>query len=184
MSTLIDDLLVYSHVNRDASIAEPVDLNQVMLSVLEDLELSVEQKGAKVEVGPLPSIVGHSRQLQQLFENLIGNSLKYSKEGVTPNIQITASVVKGFDTGAPAAAVHANHMYHKIQIQDNGIGFQQADAERIFTVFTRLHGNVDYRGTGIGLSIAHRVVQNHGGYIWAESEPGRGSLFNVLLPVR
>lgn len=182
MSTLIDDLLVYSHVNRDVSIVEPVDLNQVILLVLDDLELSIEQMDAKVDVGLLPTIMGRSRQLQQLFENLIGNSLKYSKESVTPNIQISARLVKGTDIGTPAAAVHANTMYHKIQVQDNGIGFQQADAERIFTVFTRLHGNNEYRGTGVGLSIAHRVVQNHGGYIWAESEPGKGSLFTMLFP--
>jgi PAS domain S-box-containing protein len=183
MTTLIDDLLVYSHVNRGVSSVETVNLNHVLSCVLDDLELHIEEKGAKMEVGPLPTIVGRPRQLQQLFENLIGNALKYSKEGTVPEIHLTARLVKGIDTGAPAAAINEDRMYHFIQVRDNGIGFRQADAERIFTVFTRLHGNAEgYRGSGIGLSIAQKVVQNHGGYIWAESSLGEGAIFNILLP--
>jgi signal transduction histidine kinase len=183
MNTLIDDLLVYSHVTRGASTVETVDLNQMLSFVLDDLELHIEQIGATVKVDPMPTIMGRPRQLQQLFENLIGNALKYSREGVAPLILITTGVLKGRDAGAPAAAVSADKDYHLIQVQDNGIGFEQKDAERIFTVFTRLHGNKEYRGTGVGLSIAQKVVQNHGGYIWAESKPGEGTIFKVLLPV-
>jgi len=182
MTTLIDDLLIYSHVNRGITSVETLDLNQVLSFVLDDLELHIEQKGAQVEIAPLPTIVGRPRQLQQLFENLIGNALKYSRKDVPPVVQITTHLVKGKDTGAPAAAINADRMYHLIQVQDNGIGFDQIDAERIFTVFTRLHGNTEYRGTGIGLSIAQRVVQNHGGYIWAESTAGRGATFQILFP--
>jgi signal transduction histidine kinase len=180
---LIDDLLLYSHVNRGLSVIEMVNLNEVLRFVLDDLELQIEQKAATVQVGPLPTINGRARQLQQLFENLIGNALKYSKEDVPPVVQITCVLSKGSKTGIPAAVLDGDRTYHLIAVRDNGIGFAQEDAERIFTVFTRLHGNTEYRGTGVGLSIVQKVVQNHGGYIWAESTPGKGATFKILLPV-
>jgi PAS domain S-box-containing protein len=183
MNTLIDDLLLYSHVNRGLSVIEMVDLSEVLYFVLDDLELHIEQKGATIEVGPLPTINGRARQLQQLFENLIGNALKYSREGVPPVVQITSTLSKGSKTGIPAAVLDGDRTYHLIEVRDNGIGFAQEDAERIFTVFTRLHGNTEYKGTGVGLSIAQKVVQNHGGYIWAESKSGKGATFKILLPV-
>lgn len=184
MSTLIDDLLVYSHVNRGVSSVDTVDLDQMLSFVLDDLELHIEQKGARVEVGSLPTIQGRPRQLQQLFENLIGNALKYSKEDITPEIRVTFRLVKGDEArDVPAASINSSRMYHLITVQDNGIGFHQEDAERIFNVFTRLHGNSEYKGTGVGLSIAQKVVQNHGGYIWADGIPGEGATFNILLPV-
>ncbi|HYH15704.1 MAG TPA: ATP-binding protein [Flavisolibacter sp.] len=183
MTTLIDDLLLYSHVNRGVSIMETVDLNQMLSFVMDDLELQIEEKGARVTAGHLPTTQGRPRQLQQLFENLIGNALKYSKPDVAPIITVTASVVKGSDTSLALSAEEANKPFHLIEVQDNGIGFEQADAERIFNVFTRLHGNTEYRGTGVGLSIVQKVVENHGGYIWAEGLPGQGATFKMLLPV-
>jgi light-regulated signal transduction histidine kinase (bacteriophytochrome) len=180
MGSLIDDLLVYSHVNRGLSSIETVDLNQVLSFVLDDLELHIEQKGARVDVASLPTFKGHTRQLQQLFENLIGNALKYSKPDETPRIKISSRTVIGEDVTVPV--VEKEKEFHLIQVCDNGIGFAQEDAERIFNVFTRLHGNAEYRGTGVGLSIAQKVVQNHHGYIWAESIPGEGATFYVLLP--
>jgi light-regulated signal transduction histidine kinase (bacteriophytochrome) len=182
MTSLIDDLLLYSHVSRGMSSAEIVDLNQTLAFVLDDLELHIEEKGAKIEVSALPTIRGHQRQLQQLFENLIGNALKYSKPGAAPLVSITSRLVTGGDIAPQNAAISKTKAYHFIQVRDNGIGFDQQDAERIFNVFTRLHGSNEYRGTGVGLSIALKVVQNHQGCIWAESKPDEGATFKILLP--
>jgi PAS domain S-box-containing protein len=182
MVTLIDDLLVYSHVTRGVSSIETVDLNQMLFFVLDDLELHIEELGASVEIGSLPTINGRPRQLQQLFENLIGNALKYSKQGVAPVVHITSRMIKGAERGVHSIAINKDKQYHLIEVRDNGIGFPQEDAERIFNVFTRLHGNSEYRGTGVGLSIVQKVVDNHHGYIWAESTPGEGATFRILLP--
>jgi PAS domain S-box-containing protein len=183
MNTLIDDLLMYSHVSRGAATAEVIDLNQKVRLVLEDLELEVEEKQARITVDPLPSIEGHRRQLQQLFQNLIGNAIKYARQDQPPKVHITAKIVQGADYMQHVAPEKRDQSFHLIEVADNGIGFKQEDAERIFKVFTRLHGNTQYKGTGVGLSIARKVVENHGGYIWAEGKPGEGSTFKVLLPV-
>ncbi len=182
MSTLIDDLLLYSHVNRGRSTVDTVDLNQMLSFVLDDLELHIEEKGATIDIGSLPTIQGRPRQLQQLFENLIANALKYSKVGVAPEVHVLSRLISGGEASISSPSVNTDKMYHLIEVVDNGIGFEQADAERIFNVFTRLHGNTEYRGTGVGLSIAQKIVENHGGYIRAKSKPGEGSTFSVLLP--
>ena len=183
MASLIDDLLLYSHVSRGIHSNERVDLNQTLSYVLDDLELHIEEKGARVKAGTLPAIKGHPRQLQQLFENLIANALKYAKPDQAPQVEITARLVNGKDTGLPLGAAEESKQYHLVEVRDNGIGFGSEDAERIFNVFTRLHGNSEYKGTGVGLSIARKVAENHGGHIWAESVPGEGAAFKVLLPV-
>jgi light-regulated signal transduction histidine kinase (bacteriophytochrome) len=182
MNTLIDDLLMYSHVSQGAVKDEMVDLNQKVKLVLEDLEVEVEESKAIISVEPLPTIKGHRRQLQQLFQNLISNAVKYSRPGLLPQVWISARIVNGNDPAISTAQVNGEKHYHLIQVKDNGIGFEQEDAERIFTVFTRLHGNAEYKGTGVGLSIARKVAENHGGYLWAESRPGEGATFKVLLP--
>lgn len=182
MKLLIDDLLAYSHVSKGVPDMEEIDLNKKVRLVLEDLELEVQQKSAVVNVGPLPQVLGHRRQIQQLFQNLIGNALKYSKPGVPPEITIEASTGKGGDVMLGLSQEDSDKNFHIIRVKDNGVGFEQKDAERIFNMFTRLHGSTEYRGTGVGLSIARKVVENHHGYITAESEPGKGATFTVLLP--
>lgn len=182
MSTLIDDLLTYSHISKGVSHLETIDLNKKLEQVIQDLELEIEERGAKIEADPLPVIHGHRRQIQQLFQNLLGNSLKYSKPGIAPEVKIRTRIVSGAETPKPLTADEAKKQFHLIEVVDNGIGFEQKDADRIFNVFTRLHGNTEYRGTGVGLSIARKVAENHGGYIWAQSEPGKGSTFRILLP--
>jgi signal transduction histidine kinase len=183
MSTLIDDLLLYSEVSQKTALAETVDMNQVMDQVLSDLDLQVEQKGATIKVDQLFTFTGHRRQLQQAFYNLIGNALKYSRPDVTPVITIKCAIIKGSETGLQLLAEEQAKNYYQITVKDNGIGFEQADAERIFNVFTRLHGMAEYKGTGVGLSIVRKVVENHNGYIWAESQPDQGATFYILLPV-
>lgn len=182
MNTLIDDLLSYSHVSHGTSAIEQIDLNQEVLMVLEDLEVEIQEKKAEIKLDPLPVIQGNHQQIQQLFQNLIGNALKYCKPGTPPNISIGAKVVKGLETPLPLSLDDQQKQFHFIEVRDNGIGFEQQDAERIFNVFTRLHGNAEYKGTGVGLSIVRKVVQNHKGYIWAEGKPNEGAAFKMLFP--
>jgi signal transduction histidine kinase len=182
MGTLIEDLLSFYQVNRGITVTDEVDLDEVVQQVVQDLDLEIEEKEATIRVDRLPRIRGHKRQLQQLFLNLLGNALKYSKPGLAPQVRIGCRLLAGRETGLLLGPDEQQGQFHALEIRDNGIGFEQKDAERIFNVFTRLHSNEDYRGTGIGLSIARKVVENHKGYIRAESEPGVGTAFLVLLP--
>jgi PAS domain S-box-containing protein len=183
MRTLIDDLLTYSRVSRGAFERSEVDLNQKLQLVLGDLELQVQEKNAQIHTVDLPIVKGNSRQLQQMFHNILSNSLKYSKEDESASIDIFYEKVKGMEVRPEFSIEEGNRLFHLIIIRDNGIGFKQNDAERIFNVFTRLHGASEYKGTGVGLSIARKVVENHNGYIWAESEPAKGAAFKILIPV-
>jgi light-regulated signal transduction histidine kinase (bacteriophytochrome) len=172
MRNLIDDLLLYSHVSQRPHETESIDLAQKVQNVLEDLELDIEEKKAQINIEKLPIVNGYRRQLQQLFQNLISNSLKYSKKDVPPRIDITASNI-----------IENQKPYHLIAVKDNGIGFAPEYAEKIFQMFTRLHGKAEYSGTGVGLSIVKKVVENHNGYIRVKSKPGEGSTFEIYLPV-
>jgi hypothetical protein len=182
MSSLIDDLLQYSHISREALLEDQIDLNEKVRLVLVDLDMEIEDKGAVITVEPLPVIKGHRRQMQQLFQNLVGNALKYARPGVAPEVRIRSRRVDGDDLSLPPDRRPGSGSYHLIEVQDNGIGFDQSDADRIFNVFTRLHGLAEYKGTGVGLSIVRKVVENHGGEIWAESSPSNGATFRLLLP--
>lgn len=183
MGALVDDLLTYSAVSQRLQALHDVDLDQLLQVILDDLELEIEERGAKVFMSNLATIKGHQRQLQQLFQNLVGNALKYSKPGVAPEIIIRCQTRLGQETGLLLSPEELNRTFYTIEVSDNGIGFEQKDADRIFNVFQRLHGNSEYRGTGVGLAIARRVAQNHGGYINAESTPGEGATFRVYLPM-
>ena len=181
MGALIDDLLLYSHISQRPVEMEEVDLEQKLSKVLEDLELDIQEKNAIISIGALPKVKGYRRQLQQLFQNLVGNALKYSKPGVAPLITVHASIVPGDE---PSIGQNGSRTkYHLIEVTDNGIGFDPAESERIFQMFQRLHGNAEYRGTGVGLSIVKKVAENHNGKIEAEGRPGEGATFKVYLPV-
>jgi signal transduction histidine kinase len=184
MRLLIDDLLQYSLVNHRHAEIEEVDLNRKLTLVLEDLEVQVQEKQAQIKVGALPIVKGYRRQLQQMFQNLISNALKYNKPGEVPVISISSRKVSGVDSGLNVPSGLWNDQFYLIEVSDNGIGFDQNDADRIFNMFTRLHGKYEYSGTGVGLSIVKKVVENHNGYIKAVSEPGKGATFSILLPVR
>jgi light-regulated signal transduction histidine kinase (bacteriophytochrome) len=183
MHSLIDDLLSYSEVSVRPRAFEDVDINALIKLVLTDLDLEIEHKNATVEVDQLFTMKGHQRQLQQVFQNLIGNALKYNKPDVPPVISIQCAKVAGRQLAGKGGRTDLQDAYHVISIKDNGIGFDQKDAERIFNVFTRLHGNAEYKGTGIGLSIVRKVIDNHNGFIYAESEAGQGATFHVCFPV-
>ncbi|WP_226998829.1 PAS domain-containing sensor histidine kinase [Flavisolibacter tropicus] len=178
MNSLIDDLLLYSHVSQRPHEKKTIDLNEKMKRLLEDLELDIAEKAAVITIGELPVIQGHPRQLQQLFQNLLTNALKYSRADVAPHIEITAKLVSG-----TRHDLLPDKRYHLIIVSDNGIGFEQEQAEKIFQMFHRLHGKTEYEGTGVGLAIARKVAENHGGKLTAQSEPGKGAIFNLYLPV-
>ena len=186
MGLLVDDLLDYSHLNHVPKETEHINLSEKLSRILSDLELLITEKRATINMGPLPTVRGHRRQLQQLFQNLLTNALKYSRLGVPPYITITADSITANELPGYLQTNFLqqaeNQTFHRIQVTDNGIGFHPDDAEKIFNVFTRLHGKDSYAGTGIGLSIAKKVVENHAGYIYASAQPGEGATFTVLLP--
>ena len=182
MQLLVDDLLEFSHVSKQPQELEEVDLHQKVQRVLADLELAIEEKQARLSVEVLPTVKGNRRQLQQLFQNLIGNALKYSKPGVAPQIRISSKKVKGAESGIEVKPEDQHKSFYLFTVQDNGIGFEQQYADKIFNIFTRLHGRSEYSGTGVGLAIVLKVVQHHKGYVVAEGQPDVGATFKVLLP--
>jgi PAS domain S-box-containing protein len=182
MQSLIENLLEYSHASKGSQVFGETNLDDVVAAVLEDLELLIQQKKAEVTVEKLQTLTGNKRQLQQLFQNLISNALKYCNADVSPRINITSAMTTGKASGKELPPDFDERSFHQIKVADNGIGFDQKDAEKIFKVFTRLHSSDLYTGTGIGLSIVWKVVESHNGFIWAESTPGVGSTFNILLP--
>ena len=183
MRLLVDDLLEYSQVSLFKSIPEAIDLNKKLAMVLADVDLEMEEKQAIINIATLPTISGHSRQLQQLFQNIISNALKYSKTDRQPVIHISADQVKGHEISQQMNAGDEQKDFYKIEITDNGIGFEQKYADKIFRVFQRLHTRTDYPGSGIGLSIVKKVIENHHGYITVMSQPDVGSVFSIYLPV-
>ena len=143
----------------------------------------LKKKNATIKVDELCTINGFHRQMQQVFQNLIVNALKYSRPEVSPVISISCKKIAGNEIDVNIPSDESRKFFYAISIEDNGIGFEQQDAERIFNVFTRLHTNTEYRGSGIGLSIVRKIIDNHQGYIKAKSIKGKGSVFTVYLPV-
>jgi signal transduction histidine kinase len=164
--TLIRDLLEYSRAGRGELLNEPVAMAEVAAEALEMLAGPIDQAAADVNVEALPVILGDPRKLRQVFLNLIGNALKFAED--VPVVRVSAEV-------QGATAIFA--------VTDNGIGMDPGQAERIFQPFHRLHGEDEYPGTGIGLAVCERIVEQHGGRIWAQSAPGQGSTFRFTLPV-
>ena len=183
MRALIDDLLTYSNTTLGVTGFGEVVLTDIVKDVLDDMEATLIEKGADVKLGELPNVRGDQRQLRQLLQNLISNGLKYHKKEQAPEVIISAQTVDGKAVDGNIPQEFRKNKYHLIEVKDNGIGFDPDDAERIFRLFQRLHGKAEYEGTGVGLAIAQKVVENHHGYIWAEGEPGAGASFKVLLPV-
>jgi len=173
MSLLIRDLLTYSRLNGLRPNLQRVDLNVLLREILGDLEITIQDKQARIDITPLPTIPGDPLQLRQLFQNLLSNALKFVRPGVPVSVRIAAHPTRLPATDQPGVA---------IAIADNGIGFKPADASQIFELFRRLHGRTTYQGTGIGLAICRQVVENHGGTIRAEGRPGEGATFTVYLP--
>lgn len=175
MQNLIDDLLTFSRTNATPQELEKTDLNKLTKNIKNDLKESLDEKKAILQIDILPTVNVIPFQFKQLIENLILNSLKYHKPGIPPVIKIFSkkTTFPGGETGKT---------YHQISIMDNGIGFEQEYASKIFELFQRLHGKHEYPGTGLGLAICKKIVQNHNGIIQAEGKPGQGATFSIFLP--
>ncbi len=171
MQTLINDLLEFSRVVTRARPFVPVEIGQVVKEVLGDLEVLIESKGAVVDVGPMPTISADPTQMRQVFQNLLANAMKFQGEGAVAQVVIRAE-----------SASCGGRPGWRITVRDNGIGFEQHHAERIFAPFQRLHGRSEFGGSGIGLAIVRRIVERHGGTITAQSAPGQGATFIILIP--
>jgi two-component system sensor kinase FixL len=181
MQALIDGLLSLSRVTTQGKTFVPVDLAQVAREVVSDLESQIERFGGRVEVGHLPTVQADPLQMRQLLQNLIGNGLKFHRVEEPPRVKIEGRFVHGRQhriAGHSSAEERC-----RIVVEDNGIGFEERHRERIFGVFQRLHPRDVFEGTGIGLALCRKIVERHGGQITAQSTPGRGSVFEVILPV-
>lgn len=183
MSALIEDLLAFSRVSTQKNVTEQVELNQVVKSVLTDLDFAIQETKAVISVGQLPVIEGDPLQLGQLYQNLISNALKFHLPNQAPHIEINAEIVNSADLPNTIKPARFAPTYHRIDVRDNGIGFDDKYTNRIFQIFQRLHGKTEYAGTGIGLAICEKVANNHGGAITATSNPGHGAVFSVYFPV-
>ena len=167
MRALINDLLTYARVESRSMALEETDCNKSLAQAKKDLAVVLEETGGQITAGKLPTVLGEGGQLTQLFQNLIGNALKFKS------------------TNIPVVSIEANQKDGDwvFAVKDNGIGFGQEHAQRIFVIFQRLQGREDYKGTGIGLALCKKIVERHGGHIWAESTKGKGSSFFFTIPV-
>ncbi|MFQ5570318.1 MAG: PAS domain S-box protein, partial [Rhodothermales bacterium] len=178
MSVLINDLLAISRVSTRGQAFSIIDLNLVLAGVLSDLEYRIREVDGEVVIGGLPSLEADPTQMRQLFQNLIGNAIKFHQAGTSPMVSVTGEVVHS-DELSPGSS----QPVCRIQVQDNGIGFDEKYLDRIFSPFQRLHGRSEYPGTGVGLAICRRIVERHQGTITASSTSGQGASFIVTLPV-
>ena len=170
MKKQIEGLLEYSKVKTDQNGFQPVNLDIVLNQVIENLRSLIEENGAVINYSHLPAVMGDYDQLRRIFQNLVGNAIKFRKHDIFPVIDISVREDK------------ENNEY-VFSIEDNGIGIEEQYMERIFVIFQRLHTMELYKGTGIGLSVVKRIVERHGGRIWVESEPGAGSTFYFTIPL-
>ena len=176
MQRLIEALLSYSTTDFKGMSFEKLDLNDVLADVMSDLEEPISASNAVIETDVLPkaSVIGF--QFKQLLSNLISNGIKYTNKDSTPHIRITCKEIQPEE--------HKSKKYWQIAVIDNGIGFEQKYQHKIFELFQRLHGKSEFAGTGIGLAICKKIVDNHKGFIEVESEPGKGSTFRIYLPAK
>jgi PAS domain S-box-containing protein len=180
MSTALRDVLDFASLSKvERFIA--VDLDEVLAGVQSDLELVISEKRATITSDALPIIKGIPNQIHQLLYNLINNALKFSKVEEPPRIIITCTALQGLEL-VDYKELDPGKTYYSITIQDNGIGFSQINADKIFDMFQRLHSRDKFGGTGIGLALVKKVVSNHGGKIWAEGKEEKGATFNIILP--
>lgn len=182
MRNLIDNLLEFSRISRNKYPPEPVGFSDIVANALAELDLDIEETGSLVSVSALPVIKAIPAQIKQLFLNLLSNAIKFRKKNTLPVItireeKITNEIIRKHQ-------LSASDEYCLITVTDNGIGFEQIYAERIFQLFQRLQGKYEFPGTGIGLSICKKIVDNHDGRIFASGEPGEGSKFSIILPIK
>ena len=178
MRQLISALLSYSRVTSNKSELVKIDLTKVLTEVVSDLQIRIEEAKATIRHGELPSLEADPTQMRQLLQNILSNALKFRKKGVDPVITIEGRIKQPVLPGDPQAG------WVVVSIADNGIGFDNAYKDQIFKIFQRLHGRMEYEGTGIGLATCRKIVDRHAGTIDADGRPGEGTTFTVTLPVQ
>jgi len=187
MQRLIDDLLIYARVGTRSKEFEPTDCEAVLQQSLNNLKVSIDEKGARVTHDPLPTVMADYLQLTQLFQNLIGNAIKFHADE-PPHIHVSCKSIEEWEVQNGELKSEIRNLKSKnekgwiFSVSDNGIGIAPEFAERIFIIFQRLYDREKYPGTGIGLAVCKRIVECHGGRIWVESEPGKGSTFSFTIP--
>lgn len=182
MSMLIKDLLEFSRLLETGNMHRPVDLNEMVQNVVSDFELVIEEKQATILAGSLPVIEAVSLQMNQLFYNLLSNALKFTKPNTPPVIEIRSREISVEEVQAWIPKPYRTRPYYLLSFKDNGIGFENKYADQIFEVFKRLHNRNLYPGSGIGLSLCRRIVENHEGKLFVTSEPEVGTTFHIILP--
>ena len=196
MQKLIDDILDLSKLTVNSPVFEKTDLNEVLAQVRSDMEVTINNAAANIQIDYLPELDGNASQLCQLFQNLLTNAIKFTRPGTPPEIKIwadiiTAAALPGLIAKPPghSYSVMGNPDYSeserfaKIMVQDNGIGFDEVYLDKIFLIFQRLHDKTAYEGTGIGLAVCKKIAELHNGYITATSTPGAGTTFIIILPL-
>ncbi len=194
MQVLINDILDFSRISNIELQYQRVNLSFVLRLVLSDMEVRIASSGAIINADVLPEIDGIPGQLQQVFQNLLSNAIKFRKEGLQPEVTIRCTAISGAALEGDAKAglrqflptmpqsEFAAFPFYRIEVSDNGIGFDQHYKDKIFQIFQRLHGRSEYEGTGIGLAVVKRIMDNHHGYITAQAVPGEGASFVMILP--
>jgi len=177
MRILIDDLLTFSRVTTKAQPLSPVNLNEIVQQIIDDLEARLQTTHGIIEVEDLPTIEADPQQMYQMLQNLITNALKFHRPDTPPVVKVSAVMQTH-----PATIQEMQEQQSQIIVEDNGIGFDEKYLDRIFTIFQRLHGKGEYEGTGIGLAVVRKIVERHNGTITARSTPGNGATFIVTLP--
>ncbi|MBO9561864.1 MAG: PAS domain-containing protein [Niastella sp.] len=180
MRILIDNLLEFSRVTRSQNPFERKSLDEIVKDVLNDQYLEVEEGKADVQVYDLPSVEMVTPQIRQLFNNLLSNAIKFRRKGIIPKITIKSEKLSKIEK--ERLKLRNGNLYYRIMVIDNGIGFEETYSEKIFQLFQRLHGKAEYPGSGMGLAICRKITDNHKGLIMADSTPGQGSTFSIILP--
>jgi two-component system CheB/CheR fusion protein len=180
MGVLVNDLLSFTKLSVQHNKFQRVELNTIISEVLSDLELTIREKKAVIDMGDLPAAEIIPVEMRQVFQNIISNALKFTRENVPPRIEISGTRVSELSF---TDSFDKEGAYVRIAIRDNGIGFGNEYAEKIFTIFQRLHNQSKYDGTGIGLAIARKIISKHNGIITAMAKPGEGACFVIVLPL-
>jgi len=180
MQTLITDLLAYSRLSAQVK-PEKTDLNEVLQEVLSDFDYLIESKDATVKTTELPTVDSIPSQMRQVFQNLIGNAIKFSGHDQKPLIEISSEIIADKSIDSPTSP---DGKFCRITVKDNGIGFDEMYLDRIFIIFQSLNDRQSYEGTGIGLAIAKKIIDKHNGLITAKSQPGEGASFIIVLPLK
>lgn len=181
MRSLIQDLLSYAQSNNNEGNLEEVDLNLILKDSINALDAKITEKNATIKAEELPTLKVVRFQFHQLFLNLLSNALKFSKPGILPYIVLQNELVEGI--AVPRGLGEPDKAYYHLSVSDNGIGFAAEQSEKLFEMFYRLHGRTKYEGTGIGLAICKKIVENHKGSMFAEGKENEGAVFHIYLPI-